>query len=233
LPPVTKPQQYQVQFTTSEEHTQLIERAKALMARERPTVTLGELHLEAMKLLVVSLEKRKFAIGAKPRSGPSARTPQPPADKSPHQNGINEPGPQRRNDDELPRQRGNDELPRQRGNDELPHQRAPGAAPLRKRSRYVPVAQRRAVYGRDNGRCTYVDARGERCHEVRHLEVHHVKPFAQGGEHEVWNLTLRCPAHNGLAAEQDFGRQLIDARRDSARHESLARQGRANDPHGR
>jgi hypothetical protein len=36
LPPITGPQQYQMQFTTSEEHVTLVERAKALLARERP-----------------------------------------------------------------------------------------------------------------------------------------------------------------------------------------------------
>jgi hypothetical protein len=42
LPPIAGPQQYQMQFTTSEEHVQLVERAKALLARSRPGVTLGE-----------------------------------------------------------------------------------------------------------------------------------------------------------------------------------------------
>jgi 5-methylcytosine-specific restriction endonuclease McrA len=66
LPPIASPQRYQLQFSTVEEHVELVERAKALMARERPGVSLGELHLEAMKLLVTSLEKRKFAAGASP-----------------------------------------------------------------------------------------------------------------------------------------------------------------------
>ncbi|HVY26071.1 MAG TPA: hypothetical protein VHB79_05940, partial [Polyangiaceae bacterium] len=65
LPPVTSPQRYQLQFSTVEQHVQLVERAKALMARERPGVSLGELHLEAMKLLVAALEKRKFAAGVR------------------------------------------------------------------------------------------------------------------------------------------------------------------------
>jgi hypothetical protein len=39
LPPVTSPQLYQLQFSTAEEHVNLIERAKALMARERPGVS--------------------------------------------------------------------------------------------------------------------------------------------------------------------------------------------------
>jgi hypothetical protein len=46
LPPITGPQQYQMQFSTSEKHVQLVERAKALLARSKPGMTLGELHLE-------------------------------------------------------------------------------------------------------------------------------------------------------------------------------------------
>ena len=68
LPPVTGPQLFQLQFSTVEEHVQLVERAKALLARKRPRVTLGELHLEAMKLLVAALEKRKFAVTERPRN---------------------------------------------------------------------------------------------------------------------------------------------------------------------
>jgi hypothetical protein len=66
LPPVTGPQFFQMQFGTSEEHVQLVERAKALLARKRPGVTLGELHFEAMKLLVATLEKEKFAVTERP-----------------------------------------------------------------------------------------------------------------------------------------------------------------------
>ena len=67
LPPITGPQQYQVQFSTTQEHVQLIERAKALLARSSPGKSLGELHLDAMRLLVASLEKQKFAVAEQPQ----------------------------------------------------------------------------------------------------------------------------------------------------------------------
>src|SRR6187397_402485 len=67
LPPITGPQLFQVQFGTVEEHVELVERAKALLARTRPEITLGELHLEAMKLFVAALEKRRFAVTEQPR----------------------------------------------------------------------------------------------------------------------------------------------------------------------
>ncbi|HXK19557.1 MAG TPA: hypothetical protein VNG33_17225, partial [Polyangiaceae bacterium] len=67
LPPLTAPQHYQMQFTTSEEHVRLVERAKALLSRTQPGLTLGEIHLEAVKMFVAALEKRKFAATARPR----------------------------------------------------------------------------------------------------------------------------------------------------------------------
>lgn len=60
---LTRPEQYCVQFTAGEEHARLIERAKALTARKRPGTTLGELHLQAMRLLVAHLERPKGAPG--------------------------------------------------------------------------------------------------------------------------------------------------------------------------
>jgi len=56
------------------------------------------------------------------------------------------------------------------------------------------------------------------------LELHHLKPFAQGGANVASNLTLRCAAHNALAAEEDFGRELIEQKRGRAGHEPLAAQ---------
>jgi len=66
LPPITAPQRYQMQFTTTEEHVGLVERAKALLARQAGQ-SLGELHLRALRLLVTALEKQKFATTKQPR----------------------------------------------------------------------------------------------------------------------------------------------------------------------
>jgi hypothetical protein len=60
LPPVTGPQQYQVQFSTTEEHVQLIERAKALLARSTPGKSLGELHLEAMRHVPAAVRRAVY-----------------------------------------------------------------------------------------------------------------------------------------------------------------------------
>jgi hypothetical protein len=100
------------------------------------------------------------------------------------------------------------------------------ASATRQRGRYVPAVERREVFTRDEARCTFTDEQGQRCRETRYLELHHLKPFAQGGENVASNLTLRCSAHNSLAAEEDFGRHVIEQKRGSTRHESLAAQGR-------
>jgi hypothetical protein len=56
------------------------------------------------------------------------------------------------------------------------------------------------------------------------LELHHLEPYGRGGANLASNLTLRCAAHNALAAEEDFGREHIEQKRAHARHESLASQ---------
>jgi hypothetical protein len=89
----------------------------------------------------------------------------------------------------------------------------------RPRRRPVPATVRRAVAERDGKRCTYVDATGKRCAETHRLEFHHLEPFATGGEETISNLTLRCAAHNALAAEEDFGRESIAQAKGSVRHE--------------
>jgi hypothetical protein len=187
-----------MQFTTSEEHVKLVERAKALLARERPGLALGEVHLEAVKLLVAALEKRKFAVTARPRK--RARAVQ----------GGEETA---QSDAVAPR--------------EAPAESSQSALTPRQRGRYVPAAERREVFERDGGRCSFTDSDGARCRATRYLELHHLKPFAQGGANFASNLTLRCAAHNALAAEEDFGHELIEQKRGYARHESLAAQARS------
>src|SRR6185295_7489958 len=90
-----------------------------------------------------------------------------------------------------------------------PHRRTSGATPRR---RLIPAPVRRQVWERDAARCAYVDDRGHRCRETARLELHHRVAFALGGAATADNLELRCRAHNVLAAEQDFGRDFIEAR---------------------
>jgi len=55
----------------------------------------------------------------------------------------------------------------------------------------IPPRVRRYVWHRDGGRCTVPG-----CRAKRHLEIHHVRPRAQGGNHQPGNLTLLCGGHN-------------------------------------
>lgn len=72
---------------------------------------------------------------------------------------------------------------------------------------------RREVRDRDGAQCAYVDDSGQRCRETRFLELHHRLAHARGGGETTENLTRFCLAHNGLVAEEDFGREFVESRR--------------------
>jgi len=78
-------------------------------------------------------------------------------------------------------------------------------------SRRIPAAVRRAVYERDGGRCTFVDAQGRRCSEHHRLEFHHHgKAWARGGGHSVGKVRLACRVHNEHLADLEYGRAWMD-----------------------
>jgi 5-methylcytosine-specific restriction endonuclease McrA len=182
------PERYKVQFTASEEYVQLVEEAKALLSYAAPRATLDEIHLRALRAFVAQLQKQKYATS----DSPARWIPSPaPCERPPSQQ------------DAVPPALESD--PAHAGTHAC-HARYP-----RQRGRHIPAAVRRAVFARDGAQCTYVNAEGRRCPETHRLEFHHLEPFARGGEHTPENVTLRCAAHNGLAAEDDFGREVIDA----------------------
>jgi 5-methylcytosine-specific restriction endonuclease McrA len=187
----------------------LVEEAQALLSRSAGRVTLDELHLRAMRALVTELKRQKYAVTARSRKrSEGTHSPPVPAPETPEaQHAGTTVSPDARkslHESELaPVHDPEHERPRQR----------------RQRGRYIPAAVRRAVFERDEARCTYTDISGRRCRETHGLELHHLAAFAQGGEHTQSNLTLRCRAHNALAAEEDFGRDFIELKRDSSAHE--------------
>jgi membrane protein involved in colicin uptake len=73
------------------------------------------------------------------------------------------------------------------------------------------------VWERDGGRCTFVSESGKRCGSNRFLELDHVQPVACGGLSTVENLRVVCRAHNQYAAEQVFGVDFVEAKREAAR----------------
>jgi 5-methylcytosine-specific restriction endonuclease McrA len=85
-----------------------------------------------------------------------------------------------------------------------------GALRSSTRRGYVPRAVRREVFERDGERCTFVDPSGRRCESRTWLELDHRVPRALRGADDVSNLSVRCRAHNRLAAEEQFGREHMD-----------------------
>jgi hypothetical protein len=98
-------------------------------------------------------------------------------------------------------------------------------------SRHIPAAIRRAVASRDGEQCTFVARGGRRCRARDALEFHHLIPFARSHRHRVTEITLRCRAHNGYAARQDFGAEhMARFRRDPG--SSVTRSGASCAPGG-
>lgn len=74
------------------------------------------------------------------------------------------------------------------------------------KSRYVPAAVEKAVWKRDEGRCTYQDPEsGRKCGSQFGLELDHLVPFAQGGQSTVENMALKCRVHNQVHAIESYG----------------------------
>jgi 5-methylcytosine-specific restriction endonuclease McrA len=176
------PERYKVQFTATAEYVRLVEETKALLSHAAPRATLDEIHLRALRAFVALLRKQKYATAENP-------TQQTPSDVA----------------GELPKTQQKEPKVELESAEEATKTRQ-----RRQRGRHVPAAVRRAVFTRDGQRCAYVDPAGRRCPETHRLEFHHLEPFARGGEHTAANLALRCAAHNALAAEDDFGREVID-----------------------
>jgi 5-methylcytosine-specific restriction endonuclease McrA len=86
------------------------------------------------------------------------------------------------------------------------------------RARHIPARVRRAVWERDQGRCTFVSSNGTRCGSRKFLEYDHIEPVARGGVASVDGMRLRCRAHNQYEAERTFGAGFMSLKREEARH---------------
>jgi len=93
-------------------------------------------------------------------------------------------------------------------NQSAPAQPASASSPFP--SRHIPAAIRRAVYERAEGRCEFVDEEGRRCSETGGLEFDHLDGFARTHVHDVDTMRLACRVHNRHAADQMYGRALMD-----------------------
>ncbi len=89
------------------------------------------------------------------------------------------------------------------------------------RSRYIPIAVRRLVWTRDQGRCQFVSrVTGKKCLSRHRPQADHIVPFALGGSStDSENLRLLCFSHNQCEARWVFGRngtRRRDARGDAS-----------------
>jgi hypothetical protein len=174
---------YRMQFTADQDFVDLLEEARDLLQHSIPDRDLVEVQRRALQALVKKLRAPKLAATERPLAPERPLPAGPPAPEPTH--------PEPRTALPAPKQAPKHE----------------NTAPARRQQ--IAAAVRRVVWQRDAARCTYTDIRGQRCREQAGLELHHVSPHVRGGPATVDNLTLRCRAHNALAAEQDFGREWM------------------------
>lgn len=66
------------------------------------------------------------------------------------------------------------------------------------------ASEKHTVFLRDQGRCTFVNERGERCNADRWLHIHHIKAVSHGGTNDSSNLTTLCSFHHDLVHQLSF-----------------------------
>ncbi|HUQ06400.1 MAG TPA: HNH endonuclease signature motif containing protein, partial [Kofleriaceae bacterium] len=64
---------------------------------------------------------------------------------------------------------------------------------LRPATRTIPAATRRAVLARDHHRCQVPG-----CSMSRWVDVHHIRHWEDGGDHDPRNLLTTCELHHSL-----------------------------------
>jgi hypothetical protein len=77
-------------------------------------------------------------------------------------------------------------------------------------SGHIPAAVKRAIWSRDEGKCTWPVDSGGICGSTLRLEIDHVVPRGRGGPSTVENCRLACAMHNQLAARQVYGDDWMD-----------------------
>ena len=97
----------------------------------------------------------------------------------------------------------------------------PSSAP-----RTIPAHVKREVWERDQGQCTFIGESGRRCAARSLLEFDHIDEVARGGEASTDRMRLRCRGHNQFTAEQRFGAEFMERKREESRQ--AGRAARAN-----
>ena len=81
----------------------------------------------------------------------------------------------------------------------------------------IPASVRRAVWARDQGRCSWPLDGGGCCGSTHRLELDHIIPWAEWGPSTLENLRVACAAHNSLAARRAFGAPCVERYRSGRR----------------
>ncbi|MEO8901401.1 MAG: hypothetical protein ABI488_06765 [Polyangiaceae bacterium] len=206
---------YGFHFTGNSSLKEKFEQARALLSHEVPSGEMAALFERALDALIRDREKRRFAVGCKPRR--AARLPvvvSPRAAKQSRSPGecCAEPPPvvPLVHSEESARVPSGESARVPSGESARMHS-GESARVQAKRSRRIPAAVVREVYVRDEGRCSFVSRDGRRCDCRVFLEVDHCTPFAVNGAPTILNLRLRCRAHNQWHAVRYFGRKYVAA----------------------
>jgi hypothetical protein len=199
---------YGVHFTADGEFCELLERVRGLAGHQLPNGDLMTLIKHGLEAYERELTKERFALGSKPRRSRSVAL-APSAASAFSDAALAAPN-----------------LPKAELSTPDPANLDTRSTPSPNRKRHCPAAVARAVFLRDEQRCSYVSPDGRRCSARRCLELDHVKPWAVGGESTIENLRLRCRAHNQRYARQYYGKPRVEAavqharrRRAVARHQ--------------
>jgi 5-methylcytosine-specific restriction endonuclease McrA len=73
----------------------------------------------------------------------------------------------------------------------------------KRKQRFIPIHLKRAIWQRDNGRCT-------NCGSQHALEYDHIRPLAHNGETSIKNLRLLCRKCNQRAAILKLGPTVME-----------------------
>ncbi len=95
--------------------------------------------------------------------------------------------------------------------DNLKKEVAPRAqlSPAVKKSRYIPLKTKRALFKIANYQCEFIHSNKLRCNSRVNLQVEHIRPYSLGGSNNPNTLKILCQTHNQYNAIKIFGYQSI------------------------
>jgi hypothetical protein len=194
------PELRRLNVTVTAEFIDELEQVRVALSHKCPDGNFEQVVREAFKLVLERDRKRKAlterprALAARPVAQPAA-----PADSE-------APGDQAAPaDSEAPRDAAAPADSEAPGDSEIA---ADSETPV-ENARYVSAAIRRAVWRRDQARCTWPMGDGKVCGATHRIEFDHDLELALGGKSTLGNIRLLCRSHNLMKAEQHLGRGFM------------------------